>query len=147
MKLISHRGNINGKNPERENSPDYIFEALKKGYEVEIDIWYTDDWFLGHDEPTYQLDMTIFVPYFDKIWFHCKNLQSLYKIVEWDTHYFWHQTDDFTLTSKGYIWTYPNKPLTNRSICVLPEDNYPLWDFKCYGICSDFIKNYNFLNL
>ena len=24
-------------------------------------------------------------------------------------NYFWHQTDDFTLTSHGYIWTYPGK--------------------------------------
>ena len=26
--LISHRGNLNGKNKDRENSPDYIKEAL-----------------------------------------------------------------------------------------------------------------------
>lgn len=151
MKLISHRGNINGKNPERENSPDYILEALQQGYEVEVDIWYTwkdvdkFGWFTGHDEPTYEFNMIEFVPYFDKMWFHCKNLESLSRINEWDTHYFWHQEDDYTLTSKGFIWTYPNKPLTNNSICVLPEDNYPLWNFSCYGICSDFIEKYRYL--
>ena len=36
MKLISHRGNINGRNPERENSLDYVLEALEN-YEVEIE--------------------------------------------------------------------------------------------------------------
>ena len=149
MKLISHRGNIDGINKERENSPDYILEALNKGYEVELDIWYTwkdskFDWFLGHDEPTYDFNFVGFVPYFDKMWFHCKNLDALYKIIEWDIHYFWHQNDDFTLTSKNYIWTFPGKPLTDRSICVLSE-KYLLLEsqlMNCAGICSDYIERY-----
>ena len=36
MILISHRGNISGPNPERENHPEYIFEALQAGYDVDI---------------------------------------------------------------------------------------------------------------
>jgi len=28
MKLIAHRGNINGPNPEKENHPDYINTAI-----------------------------------------------------------------------------------------------------------------------
>ena len=54
MKLISHRGNLNGPNKEHENHPDYIWEALQAGYEVEIDVWWVDGKFkLGHDEPQY----------------------------------------------------------------------------------------------
>ena len=34
MILISHRGNLTGKNPERENHPDYIKEALDLGFDV-----------------------------------------------------------------------------------------------------------------
>jgi hypothetical protein len=53
MILISHRGNLNGPNPERENHPDYIWEALRAGFEVEIDVWWVEGKFkLGHDEPT-----------------------------------------------------------------------------------------------
>ena len=37
MKLISHRGNIDGPQPDRENSPNYINEAIEAGYNVEID--------------------------------------------------------------------------------------------------------------
>ena len=33
MILIAHRGNINGPNPERENTVSYIQEALDKGYQ------------------------------------------------------------------------------------------------------------------
>ena len=40
MKLIAHRGNISGIDSERENSPDYIDEAISQGYDVEIDAWY-----------------------------------------------------------------------------------------------------------
>ena len=52
VKLISHRGNMKGKNPDRENHPDYIMEALNKGYHVEVDVHYKDgDLYLGHNEP------------------------------------------------------------------------------------------------
>ena len=43
MILISHRGNINGKNTEKENHPSYIDEAIKGEYDVEIDVWYVDE--------------------------------------------------------------------------------------------------------
>ncbi len=61
MILISHRGNITGANPSRENSPDYIQEALEADYNVEIDVWYKDKkWNLGHDEPQYEVESNFF---------------------------------------------------------------------------------------
>ena len=39
IKLISHRGNVNGQNIERENTLSYIDEANFLGYDVEIDVW------------------------------------------------------------------------------------------------------------
>ena len=55
--LISHRGNINGKNPLFENNPHQIMACLKMGLEVEIDVWkIKDSWFLGHDGPMYGVD-------------------------------------------------------------------------------------------
>jgi hypothetical protein len=144
MKLISHRGNLNGKNPDKENSLDYILIALHSGYDVEIDIWWIEnDYYLGHDEPKFKIDLIYLYPLFDKIWFHCKNLDALYNLSKYypNSNYFWHQNDDFTLTSKNFIWTYPNKDLTPNSICVLPEQSNYI-DIKCYGICSDFIEKY-----
>ena len=58
-----------------------------------------------------------------------------------DIHCFWHQEDDVTLTSKGYMWTYPGKPLTDNSICVKPKKNDKIMK-KTFGICSDFIVYY-----
>ena len=59
-------------------------------------------------------------------------------------HCFWHQSDDVTLTSKNYLWTYPGKQLTFKSIAVLPEQaDYSEIDLrKCTGICSDYIEKY-----
>ena len=45
MILISHRGNLNGPKPDQENSPNYINNAISKGYNVEIDVWFKDEFF------------------------------------------------------------------------------------------------------
>ena len=38
MILISHRGNLNNIDPENENNPDYVNNALDQGFNVEIDV-------------------------------------------------------------------------------------------------------------
>jgi hypothetical protein len=142
MILISHRGNIDGKLVERENHPDYIDEAIALGYDVEIDLWFIDGRvYLGHDEPQYEVDDSWLGERTDKRWVHCKNVESLNWIRSTILHYFWHETDTVTLTSKNYIWAYPGKQPIVGSIAVMPElenDNVLL----CTGICSDYIKRY-----
>ena len=141
MILISHRGNINGK-MDIENHPSYIDNAIELGYDVEIDIWYSDELlYLGHDLAQYKIDLEWLEDRKSKLWIHCKNHASLELLQQTDLHYFWHDNDDVTLTSKGIIWSHPKiQPLKN-SIAVLP-DNYN-WDLtECMGICSDNIINY-----
>ena len=141
MVLISHRGNMDGIYPEMENNPIYIDRALKNGYDVEIDVWYEDGiWYLGHDKPQYKIDLDYLKN--DKFWCHAKNIEALNRMLKEDIHCFWHQEDDVTLTSKGYMWTYPGKPLTDNSICVKPKKNDKIMK-KTFGICSDFIVYYN----
>ena len=80
MILISHRGNISGPNLERENHPEYIFEALQAGYDVEIDVWFVDGKFmLGHDEPQYEFPFPLLDNNYSKIWLHCKNSTNVSK--------------------------------------------------------------------
>ena len=58
MRLISHRGNTNGEVRESENKPSYIDEALSKGFDVEIDVWFVEgNWYLGHDTWQYEIDL------------------------------------------------------------------------------------------
>ena len=42
-RLISHRGNVDGKYPQYENLPEYVDKALNLGYDVEVDLWIDND--------------------------------------------------------------------------------------------------------
>lgn len=149
MKLIAHRGNINGPNFVEENNPNYIDGAISNGYDVEIDIWYDifeESFYLGHDEKQYSITLEWLNQRIDFIWIHCKNIDALFYFASSDIrfNYFWHQEDDFTLTSNGYIWTFPGKTFTPKSVVVMPElsDQIEFNDFKilnCFGICSDYV--------
>ena len=140
MIFISHRGNISGIRSNDENNPNYINVALKLGYEVEVDVRFENGkFFLGHDFSQYHIDNEFLLN--SKIWCHAKTKDALEALDKIKAHYFWHQEDDYTITSKGFIWTYPGKKLFKKSICVLPE-KYDYENFNCLGICSDFIKNY-----
>lgn len=142
MILISHRGNINGKNVEMENHPSYIDEAIRLGFDVEVDMWWVDGrTYLGHDEPQYEVDDIWLTERIDKLWIHCKNVELLYWIRTTILHYFWHEEDTLTLTSKGYMWVYPGKQPIVGSIAVMPEIHNDDVS-KCLGICSDVIERY-----
>jgi hypothetical protein len=150
MKLIAHRGNINGSNKLEENKPEYVENAISVGFDVEIDIWYNtneNNFYLGHDNPQYVVTKHWLELNINKLWIHCKNLEALYHFVNTTNgyNYFWHQQDDFTLTSKNYIWTYPGKLHTKSSVIVMPEWDDINWDnFKsinCFGICTDYVNN------
>lgn len=136
MKIISHRGNLNGPNSITENSVLAISAALDKGFDVEIDVWFkSGKWYLGHDKPTYSVDESFLEN--KKLWCHAKNLDALNLMLKNNKiHCFWHQNDDFTLTSKNYIWTYPDKDTRDNSIIVLiKKQKIPK---KTFGICTDF---------
>lgn len=144
MILISHRGNLDGPHSNCENSPNYINLAIEKGFQVEIDVWFINgDFFLGHDYGKYKVSEDYLEN--NKLWCHAKNIEALIPLKILGAHFFWHQNDDVTITSKGFLWTYPGKKLTKQSISVLPETTNET-DFNCYGICSDFIQNYKDLN-
>ena len=143
MKLIAHRGLFNGPDVNLENRPEQIELALKKGYDCEIDLWYKNgELWLGHDHPDYHIREEWLQQF--GLWIHGKNLGALRWLTNTSLVYFWHQNDDYTLTSNNFIWTFPGKPLTMRSIMVMPEyvdkslEN--IRDAKCYGICSDFVE-------
>ena len=141
MIYIAHRGNLDGPNPEKENHPDYIKKALTVGYNVEIDVWYENNkWWLGHDSPVYEVGRDFF--YNNGLWCHAKNSEGLYQLAMLGVHFFWHQEDSVALTSRGYFWTYPGKPLTTKSIAVMPEISTGENFDRCAGICSDFILSH-----
>lgn len=147
MILIAHRGNIHGRSPNKENHPDYIMEAIKQDYDVEIDVWLVDNKILlGHDGPQYEVDDSFLLN--ERFWHHAKNMEAMHYLNSVKPNYmincFYHQTDDCVLTSAGYIWTYPGKPiLSDSAIAVCPERITGEYDISLAGgICSDFIFKY-----
>ena len=140
MIYIAHRGNVNGQHSEFENSPMYVADAIERGFDVEIDVWMKNDaWWLGHDNPTHAIDANFLLH--DRVWCHAKDLDALQALLSIGAHCFWHQNDDVTLTSSGYMWTYPGIALTEKSICVMPERaNYTHSELaSAAGVCSDDI--------
>lgn len=123
MIKVAHRGNTCGTNPAMENNPDYIRQALQEGYYCEADVWFVrDNFYLGHDEPKYLTNLNFLRN--EKIVCHAKNIEALHRMLEDpEIHCFWHEGDSCTITSKGYIWKYPEVYFKGK-----------LW-----GICSDWL--------
>jgi hypothetical protein len=149
MRIIAHRGLLDGPDPIKENYPDQIRHAIKEGYDVEIDLRVIDDecW-LGHDEPQYKVSLDWLKRYDMHLWIHCKNLEALEFCFDHPTlNYFAHDCDDYVVTSKGYVWAYPGKPGGKYTILVMPEykgklesiiEDYNNDSIRIYGVCTDF---------
>lgn len=146
MKYISHRGNVYGYERGRgvENTIDYILDAIALSYDVEIDLWYMNDkLYLGHDEPGQETSIDFLLEYNDKLWCHAKDIKTFHKLLQYDINTFFHNTDDCALTSKGYLWTYFDKELTDKSILLkFEKDEDFIIPNDIYGICSDNIDFY-----
>lgn len=147
MKIIAHRANINGSNLASENRLSQIKKCIDLGYDIEIDIWFLkNNLFLGHDNPQEVISEEKLFEIKERCWIHCKNLEAINYFNKFGIiyNYFWHENDKYTLTSQGFIWTYPGESLCQNSICVMPElelsqknlSNLKQKNFA--GICTDF---------
>ena len=143
MILIAHRGNTNGKQPEKENTIAYIEEALKKGYHCEIDICKYDGkmFYLGHDEPQEAVSPNWLRV--NNLWCHAKSYNALEAMVTGTIHCFYHHTDKYTITSQGWIWAFPGQPGGKYTIAVHPEEIHPGDVTKFAGVCSDHVEKFN----
>lgn len=142
MIKIAHRGNTAGPKPDLENSIDYLKYAISKGFDVEVDLWLkSDGYYTGHEDAQYKVDLDFLNNIKCNAWFHCKNLDAIYGCESNQfPNYFWHQNDNYALTSSNLIWTYPGMSYGNRSIVVdlglNLEEKYP----DAYGICGDYLE-------
>jgi hypothetical protein len=147
MILIAHRGNLFGPNSELENNPTYIDDAIHFGADVEIDLRvFSAGLYLGHDIPQYYIDLEWIKQRSDKLWIHCKNKEALTFCLANNFHCFWHNIDDYTITSHGYVWAYPGKEnVGDKCVLVMPElhwDKSEIMSKVNFGICTDFVKEY-----
>jgi len=143
MKLIAHRGLVDGPDKAFENHPKRIKLSLEQGFDCEVDLRVVNgELYLGHDEPQYKIDESFLKT--PGLWIHCKNTEALeFCYDDIKLNYFWHDTDDYTITSRGWVWTYPGKVVPKWGIAVMPEWNDPTLSsemlLKYNGICSDFV--------
>lgn len=136
MIWISHRGNLDGR-CELENHPKQIQYCLNLGFDVEIDVWMIlNQLYLGHDEPTFSIDESFLSSNKNHLWCHAKNIYALHYMLQNNIHCFWHQNDSYTITSKGYVWTYPTTEVLDN--CIVNQPN-TLQISKGIGVCADNI--------
>jgi hypothetical protein len=142
-RIICHRANISGSDSNRENRLFAIVDCLSAGFDVEIDVrMFGEDLYLGHDERQEKIDLDFLLTHKDMLWVHCKDFESLnYLTNKTDLNYFYHDKDEHTLTSWGYIWTYPLCKVGPRSVIVckneMEVEKYMTLD--CHRICSDWV--------
>ena len=145
MKLISHRGNLKGPVPNKENRPSYIDCTLQLGYDVEVDIRYVNgEFWLGHDTPDYKISVTWIKLRKKSLWFHCKDIESAHELkkLSEDIMFFCHTNDPYIITSNGFLWVHDLSLKLNTN-CIIPLLSKKEMDTNCtnkvYGICSDYI--------
>lgn len=137
MKKIAHRGNIDGPQPSFENKMTYLRNAYVKGYDVELDvIGHRGILYLGHDEPEAPAP-TDFLQN-TGVWVHAKNHEAAQILTNTRCTWFWHQEDDFALTSNGFMWCYPGVYIDHPRAIWLNFDDAPMPDTgNIYALCAD----------
>jgi len=146
MKIISHRGNINGIVADKENRPSYLDCAIQMGYDVETDIRYINgEFWLGHDTPDYKINETWILNRSENIWFHCKDLNSAIKLKKLNKKikYFCHFQDQYIITSTNHFWVHDFNLEIDEN-CIIPlldEESILQFNNKIvYAICTDYVN-------
>jgi hypothetical protein len=141
MKIVSHRGNIEGPDSNLENCPDQIRRAMNLGFDVEVDVWRAgSSWMLGHDNPSYSVEEDFFTT---GMWVHCKNFEAISEMKKKSRNFefFWHENDRMTLTSGLIPWCYSGQYIEGGITVHLSGP--ALVPLKSLGICTDFPKEWS----
>lgn len=139
IKIISHRGNLNGPDLDLENNPNQINLALSKNFLVEIDLRIIENKFwLGHDKPDYLIDKQWLLDRSNHLVIHSKDLLTSNYLIDLNKqlNWFYHTNEDIVLTSRGWLWCYPGIYL-DKGITVLIGDQVKL-NSKVLGVCTDY---------
>lgn len=148
MNIISHRGNINGKIVDKENSPNYIDAAIRSGYQVEVDVRFAYGCFwLGHDTRQYKITKSWIIKRCNDIWYHCKNLDAAIELKKMNANikYFCHAKDSYVITSTFHFWVHDLKLKLNND-CIIPllskKSVLNYQEQNVYAVCTDYADLY-----
>jgi hypothetical protein len=143
MKIISHRGNLEGINPNSENNPTQIEKVINMDLDVEIDLRIKHGkLFLGHDYPQYVVNYEWLETNNKSLWIHAKDYDSVDFLRTTNFNWFWHDKDEMTITSQGFIWSNIGKYFNNGITVCLDYQELPNY---LLGVCTDeplkYLKN------
>lgn len=159
MLLISHRGNVDGVTPSKENTIPYMQEALNREFYVEVDIYeHAGELYFGHEYggSGQRVDWSFLKHNAGKLLIHCKDSKTLLTLRHYDfLAIFYQDHDDYAIASNDWIiahskqggMVYDKKDRNlSGTIIMLPEKNGLgkkfLEELGCFGICSDIISFY-----
>ncbi len=153
MKLISYRGNINGPNPESENTVPYVNDAISEGYVVAVDVWLADGkLYLCTTRPhiastSRSRGYHVGPAYYEVSESYLENSMILVRARSPDTlvrlakngrvHCF-HTNKQSAVTSQGFLWT--TRDATGPNVLRVSLEGDPV--SPCYAVCSSYIRNY-----
>lgn len=152
MKIISHRGNINGPVEETENNPNQIQLCIDLGYDVEVDLRMKNETpYLGHDQAEYEISTDWISRLKTNLWIHVKEYDALVWLMKNipDATFFCHESDRYTLVSNGCVWSHDlSNSMTNK--CIIPLlslEQVESYNFtsqpNLYAVCTDYVTDCN----
>ena len=145
MRRISHRGNIAGPQPSKENTPSYIQAAIDRGYDVEIDVRLIGDClYLGHDNPDYQVDLSWLLARKENLWIHTKNFKAMDFLIPHGLRVFYHQNEKHVcIGNTRNLWSCDLLEATEKSVVPLMGleeiERHKSLVGGFAGVCSDYI--------
>jgi hypothetical protein len=145
MKLYAHRGNVDGRNPEKENTLAYLRKALDLGFAVEVDVRssVSGELYLGHDEPQELVPLEFLRD--DRVITHAKDVVSFTKLLRYhEVNVFFAIDDNVALSSKGNLIHHeehicPGDTIP-RSIVVMGKYDEIFNPINIAGIISDEVE-------
>lgn len=136
--IISNLGNIDGRQPERENTLKYLQAALKAGWHVVADVQFANGAFLLPTSSGFNGAPPSFFSN-QRVWSRCLDADTLDALCNIGAHAFLGGDVPLSLTSAHFIWTLPPRELAPRSIAAYPELANPDWldNYEPAGLCSN----------
>jgi hypothetical protein len=136
--IISHMGNIDGRQPEKENTLPYVQEALKAGWHVCINVVFRNGAFLlPSARGLYSVPPAMLSK--QRVWCRAYDADTADALCNINAHCFILSESFMSFTSSQFIWTMPPHALVSRSIAAFPELAEPGWLEKAEpaGLCSN----------
>ena len=136
--IISHLGNIDGRQEEKENTLPYIQAALKAGWHVCLDVVFRNGCFLlPHSRGFHSVPPALLSK--QRVWWRAHDADTVDALCNVNAHCFLLSESFMSLTSAQFIWTLPPHALVARSIAAFPEFADPDWleAAEPAGLCSN----------